>query len=646
MRSTTIAACVLSAAFCLSQQVRKPATSGPPPAARAYYERAGEMARKGDLDGAMAEYKAALKLSPSYADARFFLSVVLAKKGDEKEAIKELRETIRLNPNHAEAHQFLGSTLQHSVARDIISQTQMPKNDTRLDEAIKEDRIAVRLKPESAQTHYWLGSALELQGGHASEAKVELQEALELDPKTAGARDILGRILENEGNLDGAITEYQAELQLSPEDANEALHFSLAQLFDKKGDLESAIAEYRQCDNAQSHFHLGADLEKKGNLNEAILEYREALHFDPGYNAADQALDQALRWRDLGWALLPPNSDLDSTVAKDEVNVHSNANDARAHYDLGIALHQRNHKEAHDPEKAIAEFDSAIRLKPDYAEAHFVRGWTLHQMGTVDDAVGEYREALSLKPDLAYVHVFLGLAIDGKGGNLDGAIVEYRKAEELIPDDPQIHYDVGYSLFRRGDLDGAVAEFRKALELRPMFPEATLRLETAMYQRDIGWAQLQTHDLNGAITQYQQAVSVKPYDAQAHFKLGLAFRERGEQYGDPTRKHWVVAEKGIPDVDSAISELKEALRLQPDNGEAHFALGWALDDRGDMDGAIAEYNEALRLKLERAYVHYRLGWALDTKGDAEAAQHQFDEVLRLQPDYPANTLNVHSKPRK
>lgn len=162
MRPATLAACVLSAAFCSSQQVRKPAASSPQPAARAHYERAGEMARKGDLDGAITEYRAALKVSPSYADAHFFLSVVLAKKGDEKDAINELRETIRLNPNHSDAHQFLGSTLQHSVARDIISHTQISKSDTRLDEAIKEDRIAVRLKPESAQTHYWLGSALEL----------------------------------------------------------------------------------------------------------------------------------------------------------------------------------------------------------------------------------------------------------------------------------------------------------------------------------------------------------------------------------------------------------------------------------------------------------------------------------------------------
>ena len=646
MRSTTLAAFALSAAVGLSPQVPKHSASGPPEAAKAHYDRAQELARNGDFDGAITEYWAALQVSSAYADAHFALSVELAKKGDEKDAIEELRETIRLKPNHAEAHLLLGMTLQNSVARDIAHRTLMPKNDTRLESAIAENQIAVRLKPGSALAHYWLGSAFDLQGGHASAAMREFRKALRLDPKTTGAHNGLGRILEQEGNLDEAIAEYQAELQVTPEDGNEAVHYSLAQAFDKKEDLDAAIAEYRQCDNAKSHYRLGVDLEKKGSMKEAIAEYREALHFDPGHNAADKALDLALRWRDLGWALPPPNIDLNSMVAKDQAKVQSNPNDARAHYDLGVALRQRNNKDAHDTEKAIAEFDDAIRLKPDYAEAHFVRGWTLHQMGNLEDAMGEYQHALSLKPDLAYIHVFLALAIDMKGGNLGGAIVEYQKAEELIPDDPQIHYDVGYSFFQEGHLNEAVAEFRKALELRPMFAEATQRLLQATHQRDIGWAQLETNDLDGAIKHYQQAVSATPDDAQAHYRLGLAFRQRGEEYGNPTGKHWVVAEKGLPDIRSAIKQLKEALRLQPNYPEAHFALGWALDDDGDLDGAIAEYNEALRLKLERAYVHYRLGSALDAKGDAEGAQHQFDEVLRLQPDYPANTLDVHSKPKQ
>lgn len=112
MRSTTLAAFALSAAVGLSPQVSKHSASGPPEAAKAHYDRAQELARNGDFDGAITEYWAALQVSSAYADAHFALSVELAKKGDEKDAIEELRETIRLKPNHAEAHLLLGMTLR------------------------------------------------------------------------------------------------------------------------------------------------------------------------------------------------------------------------------------------------------------------------------------------------------------------------------------------------------------------------------------------------------------------------------------------------------------------------------------------------------------------------------------------------------
>ena len=49
------------------------------------------------------------------------------------------------------------------------------------------------------------------------------------------------------------------------------------------------------------------------------------------------------------------------------------------------------------------------------------------------------------------------------------------------------------------------------------------------------------------------------------------------------------------DLDGAIAEYREALRLNPNDDEAHFNLGVALGKKGDWDGAIAEYREALRL---------------------------------------------------
>ena len=43
----------------------------------------------------------------------------------------------------------------------------------------------------------------------------------------------------------------------------------------------------------------------------------------------------------------------------------------------------------------------AVRLKPDYARAHFNLGGVLTQRGQLDAAIEEFQNALNLKPDYA-----------------------------------------------------------------------------------------------------------------------------------------------------------------------------------------------------------------------------------------------------
>ena len=50
-------------------------------------------------------------------------------------------------------------------------------------------------------------------------------------------------------------------------------------------------------------------------------------------------------------------------------------------------------------QEAVASFDRAIRLKPDYAEAHSNLGNALTALGRLEEAVTSYRKALTLKPD-------------------------------------------------------------------------------------------------------------------------------------------------------------------------------------------------------------------------------------------------------
>ena len=49
--------------------------------------------------------------------------------------------------------------------------------------------------------------------------------------------------------------------------------------------------------------------------------------------------------------------------------------------------------------------------------------------------------------------------------------------------------------------------------------------------------------------------------------------------------------------------------------QAHYQLGFALGAKNDLDGAITELREAVRLRPGDAHAHYFLGVALEEKGD-------------------------------
>jgi tetratricopeptide (TPR) repeat protein len=50
---------------------------------------------------------------------------------------------------------------------------------------------------------------------------------------------------------------------------------------------------------------------------------------------------------------------------------------------------------------AIKEYQMAIKLDPNYADAHYNLGLAYQKTGRLDDAVKEYQIAASLKPEYA-----------------------------------------------------------------------------------------------------------------------------------------------------------------------------------------------------------------------------------------------------
>ena len=56
------------------------------------------------------------------------------------------------------------------------------------------------------------------------------------------------------------------------------------------------------------------------------------------------------------------------------------------------------HSDLGDDKGAIADYDQAIKLKPDYADVYMVRGVVRRKLGDTKGAIADYQKALELYP--------------------------------------------------------------------------------------------------------------------------------------------------------------------------------------------------------------------------------------------------------
>lgn len=120
-----------------------------------------------------------------------------------------------------------------------------------------------------------------------------------------------------------------------------------------------------------------------------------------------------------------------------------------------------SYSEIEDYVHAIADYDQALRLKPDSAEADNNRGYAHYWNYEGDKAIADYTQAIRLRPDYAYAFNNRGAAYMASG-HADQAISDFDRAIQLQPNFPQAYTNRGNAYMRLGQFGRAFADFRRA----------------------------------------------------------------------------------------------------------------------------------------------------------------------------------------
>jgi tetratricopeptide (TPR) repeat protein len=86
--------------------------------------------------------------------------------------------------------------------------------------------------------------------------------------------------------------------------------------------------------------------------------------------------------------------------------------------------------------------------------------------------------------------------------------------------------------------------------------------------------------------------------------------------------------------DEAMAAIREAIRIEPDNGQAHQALARAFwVGKGDFASAIPEFERAIELNPEAGYSYLQLGLLLAWEGQYARAEEVCRRAVELQDQY-------------
>jgi tetratricopeptide (TPR) repeat protein len=197
------------------------------------------------------------------------------------------------------------------------------------------------------------------------------------------------------------------------------------------------------------------------------------------------------------------------------------------------------------------------------------RGKAYQQQDELDRAIEDFNQAIRFDPTDAAAFACRGTAYSHKG-DLRRAIGDYDEAIRLESHDAVYYHVRAWLHHGQGDYDRAIADFDQAIRLDPTDPASFASR---------GYAHVAKRDFDRAIADYDEAIRLDAENPLGYFHRANAYRSKGE-------------------LDRAIADYGEVIRLDANNPTTYCERADTYRQIGDLDRADADYRTALALGVD------------------------------------------------
>lgn len=441
--------------------------------------------------------------------------------------------------------------------------------------AAARDRLQqiIALRPDIAQAHWLLAGAL-LNTGAVEAAEHSVRTAVRLDPRNASSAALLGEILQRQGRADEAERSLRHALALSPHHLPAATR--LVELLLAQARPREALA---LVDEHLQRFPRDADLLQQraraclalGERAQAIAMFQQATRIAPQSFTARLGLATALADDDQHQA-----AEVAARAAAAQGPL-----DPRVHFVLARALLGERR-----PEAAEAEFREAIRLRPEYVEAHVNLAEALWmRTGDAARVAAEIDASLQTMPALNELRALKAKLLEA-AGQPEAAMQVLDEAIARAPDDAGLQVAAA-QLAVKHDAARALAHAEAARTLGPDNP---------LIRSTYGNALLAAGRAAEAAATATRLLASDPTDGLALAMRASAWRMQGDprypqlcDYGTFVRPDVIDTPAGWPTLAAYLDQLTREL-LQLHTLRTH-PIGQSLRNGTQVDLAFSHATE-------------------------------------------------------